>query len=104
MKKLVGVKSIKKIQSVINKVLDTHCEIVYNDEETVYVNTRLCCVPWDLLKTLPGKGVNVESVNTDDDAEGFVVLMIDLRTDEEKKKTSDLDSILEDIYNDENNK
>lgn len=103
MKKLVGVKSIKKILSVINKALDTHCEIIYNDEETVYVNTLLSCVDWQLLTSLPKKGVEIQAVNTDEEAEGFVVLMIDLRTDEEKKNTSDLDSILEDIYNDENN-
>lgn len=103
MKKLVGVKSIKKIQSVINKVLDTHCEVIYNDEETVYINTFLSSIDWQLLTSLPKKGVDIQAVNTDEEAEGFVVLMIDLRSEEEKKNTSDLDSILEKIYDDENN-
>ena len=32
MKKLFGKKSIKKILSVINNTLDTHAEVVYDDE------------------------------------------------------------------------
>lgn len=96
MKKLVGKKSIKKILSVINNTLDTHAEVVYDDEETVYVNTFLNSVNWQQLITLPKKGVDIEAVNADEEADGFVVLMIDLRSDLEKEN-SDQKEIDEDL-------
>ena len=96
MKKLVGKKSIKKILSVINKVLDTHAEVVYNDDETVYVNTFQTSVSWQQLINVTKKGVDIEAVNTDEEAEGFVVLMIDLRSDEDKEN-SDQKEIDEDL-------
>ena len=94
MKKLVGKNSIKKILSVINKVLDTHAEVVYNDDETVYVNTFQTSVNWQQLIDVTKKGVDIEAINTDEEAEGFVVLMIDLR---EEKKNSDQKEIDEDL-------
>ena len=96
MKKLVGKNSIKKILSVINKVLDTHAEVVYNDDETVYVNTFQTSVSWQQLINVTKKGVDIEAVNTDEEAEGFVVLMIDLRSDEDKEN-SDQKEIDEDL-------
>ena len=96
MKKLVGKNSIKKILSVINKALDTHAEVVYDDEETVYVNTFLTSVSWQQLINVTKKGVDIEAVNTDEEAEGFVVLMIDLRSDEDKEN-SDQKEIDEDL-------
>ena len=96
MKKLAGKNSIKKILSVINKVLDTHAEVVYDDEETVYVNTFLTSVSWQQLINVTKKGVPIEAVNTDEEAEGFVVLMIDLRSDEDKEN-SDQKKIDEDL-------
>lgn len=96
MKKLVGKKSIKKILSVINNTLDTQAEVVYDDEETVYVNTFLNSVNWQQLIDLSKKGVDIEAVNTDEEAEGFVVLMIDLRSDEDKEN-SDQKEIDEDL-------
>ena len=96
MKKLAGKNSIKKILSVINKVLDTHAEVVYNDDETVYVNTFQTSVNWQQLITLPKKGVDIEAVNADEEADGFVVLMIDLRSDLEKEN-SDQKKIDEDL-------
>ena len=94
MKKLAGKNSIKKILSVINKVLDTHAEVVYNDDETVYVNTFQTSVNWQQLIDVTKKGVDIEAINTDEEAEGFVVLMIDLR---EEKKNSDQKEIDEDL-------
>ena len=94
MKKLAGKNSIKKILSVINKALDTHVEVVYDDEETVYVNTFLTSVSWQQLIDVTKKGVDIEAINTDEEAEGFVVLMIDLR---EEKKNSDQKEIDEDL-------
>ena len=96
MKKLAGKNSIKKILSVINKVLDTHAEVVYNDDETVYVNTFQTSVSWQQLINVTKKGVDIEAVNTDEEAEGFVVLMIDLRSDEDKEN-SDQKEIDEDL-------
>ena len=96
MKKLAGKNSIKKILSVINKALDTHTEVVYDDEETVYVNTFLTSVSWQQLINVTKKGVDIEAVNTDEEAEGFVVLMIDLRSDEDKEN-SDQKKIDEDL-------
>ena len=96
MKKLTGKNSIKKILSVINNTLDTHAEVVYSDDETVYVNTFLTSVSWQQLITLPKKGVDIEAINTDEEAEGFVVLMIDLRSDEDKEN-SDQKKIDEDL-------
>ena len=96
MKKLAGKNSIKKILSVINKALDTHAEVVYDDEETVYVNTFLTSVSWQQLINVTKKGVDIEAVNTDEEAEGFVVLMIDLRSDEDKEN-SDQKKIDEDL-------
>lgn len=96
MKKLFGKKSIKKILSVINNTLDTQAEVVYDDEETVYVNTFLNSVNWQQLITLPKKGVDIEAINTDEEADGFVVLMIDLRSDLEKEN-SDQKEIDEDL-------
>lgn len=98
MKKLVGKKSIKKILSVINNTLDTHAEVVYDDEETVYVNTFLNSVNWQQLITLPKKGVDIEAVNADEEADGFVVLMIDLRNDEEKSNTKEIDEDLDKFF------
>ena len=98
MKKLAGKNSIKKILSVINKALDTHAEVVYDDEETVYVNTFLTSVSWQQLINVTKKGVDIEAVNTDEEAEGFVVLMIDLRSDEDKENSnSDQKEIDEDL-------
>ena len=96
MKKLVGIKSIKKILSTIDKALNTHSEVIYNDEETVYVNTFLDSVNWQQLIDLSKKGVDIEAINTDEEAEGFVVLMIDLRSDLEKEN-SDQKEIDEDL-------
>ena len=96
MKKLVGIKSIKKILSTIDKSLNTHSEVIYNDEETVYVNTFLDSVNWQQLIDLSKKGVDIEAINTDEEAEGFVVLMIDLRSDLEKEN-SDQKEIDEDL-------
>ena len=96
MKKLAEKNSIKKILSVINKVLDTHAEVVYNDDETVYVNTFQTSVSWQQLINVTKKGVDIEAVNTDEEAEGFVVLMIDLRSDEDKEN-SDQKEIDEDL-------
>lgn len=96
MKKLVGIKFIKKILSTIDKGLNTHSEVIYNDEETVYVNTFLDSVNWQQLIDLSKKGVNIEAVSTDEEAEGFIVLMIDLRSDLEKEN-SDQKEIDEDL-------
>ena len=60
MKKLFEKKSIKKILSVINNTLDTHAEVVYDDEETVYVNTFLTSVDWQQLINVTKKGVDIE--------------------------------------------
>ena len=98
MKKLAGKNSIKKILSVINKVLDTHAEVVYSDDETVYVNTFLTSVDWQQLINVTKKGVDIEAVNTDEEAEGFVVLMIDLRNDEEKSNTKEIDEDLDKFF------
>ena len=98
MKKLAGKNSIKKILSVINNTLDTHAEVVYSDDETVYVNTFLTSVDWQQLINVTKKGVDIEAVNTDEEAEGFVVLMIDLRSDEDKENSnSDQKEIDEDL-------
>ena len=96
MKKFIGIKSIKKILSTIDKGLNTHSEVIYNDEETVYVNTFLTSVDWQQLINVTKKGVDIEAVNTDEEAEGFVVLMIDLRSDEDKEN-SDQKEIDEDL-------
>ena len=96
MKKLVGIKSMKKILSTIDKGLNTHSEVIYSDEETVYVNTLLNNVGWQQLKKKKKKGVNIEAVSTDEEAEGFIVLMIDLRSDLEKEN-SDQKEIDEDL-------
>ena len=100
MKKLVGKNSIKKILSVINIALDTHAEVVYDDEETVYVNTFLNSVNWQQLIDVTKKGVDIEAINTDEEAEGFVVLMIDLRSDLEKENSDqkDIDEDLEKYF------
>ena len=98
MKKLVGKKSIKKILSVINNTLDTHAEVVYSDDETVYVNTFLTSVSWQQLITLPKKGVDIEAINTDEEAEGFVVLMVDLRSDEDKTVQKEIDEDLDKFF------
>ena len=98
MKKFIGIKSIKKILSTIDKGLNTHSEVIYNDEETVYVNTFLDSVNWQQLIDLSKKGVDIEAINTDEEAEGFVVLMIDLRSDEDKENSnSDQKEIDEDL-------
>ena len=96
MKKFIGIKSIKKILSTIDKGLNTHSEVIYNDEETVYVNTFLDSINWQQLINLQKKGVDIEAINTDEEAEGFVVLMIDLRSDLEKEN-SDQKEIDEDL-------
>ena len=98
MKKFIGIKSIKKILSTIDKGLNTHSEVIYNDEETVYVNTFLDSVNWQQLIDLSKKGVDIEAINTDEEAEGFVVLMIDLRNDEEKSNTKEIDEDLDKYF------
>ena len=98
MKKLVGIKSIKKILSTIDKGLNTHSEVIYNDEETVYVNTFLDSVNWQQLIDLSKKGVDIEAVNTDEEAEGFVVLMIDLREEKENADQKKIDEELEKYF------
>ena len=95
MKKFIGIKSIKKILSTIDKGLNTHSEVIYNDEETVYVNTFLTSVDWQQLINVTKKGVDIEAINTDEEAEGFVVLMIDLRNDEEKSNAKEIDEDLD---------
>ena len=98
MKKLVGIKSMKKILSTIDKGLNTHSEVIYNDEETVYVNTFLDSVNWQQLIDLSKKGVDIEAVNTDEEAEGFVVLMIDLREEKENADQKKIDEDLEKYF------
>ena len=98
MKKLVGIKSIKKILSTIDKGLNTHSEVIYNDEETVYVNTFLDSVNWQQLIDLSKKGVDIEAINTDEEAEGFVVLMIDLREEKENADQKKIDEDLEKYF------
>ena len=98
MKKLAEKNSIKKILSVINKVLDTHAEVVYNDDETVYVNTFQTSVSWQQLINVTKKGVDIEAVNTDEEAEGFVVLMIDLREEKENADQKKIDEDLEKYF------
>lgn len=98
MKKFIGIKSIKKILSTIDKGLNTHSEVIYNDEETVYVNTFLTSVSWQQLITLPKKGVDIEAINTDEEAEGFVVLMIDLREEKENADQKKIDEDLEKYF------
>ena len=98
MKKFIGIKSIKKILSTIDKGLNTHSEVIYNDEETVYVNTFLNSVNWQQLITLPKKGVDIEAINTDEEAEGFVVLMIDLREEKENADQKEIDEDLEKYF------
>ena len=98
MKKLAGKNSIKKILSVINKALDTHAEVVYDDEETVYVNTFLTSVSWQQLINVTKKGVDIEAINTDEEAEGFVVLMIDLREEKENADQKKIDEDLEKYF------
>ena len=100
MKKFIGIKSIKKILSTIDKGLNTHSEVIYNDEETVYVNTFLDSVNWQQLIDLSKKGVDIEAINTDEEAEGFVVLMIDLRSDleEENSDQKEIDEDLEKYF------
>ena len=98
MKKFIGIKSIKKILSTIDKGLNTHSEVIYNDEETVYVNTFLDSVNWQQLIDLSKKGVDIEAVNTDEEAEGFVVLMIDLREEKENADQKKIDEDLEKYF------
>lgn len=98
MKKFVGIKSIKKILSTIDKGLNTHSEVIYNDEETVYVNTFLDSVNWQQLIDVTKKGVDIEAINTDEEAEGFVVLMIDLREEKENSDQKEIDEDLEKYF------
>ena len=98
MKKFIGIKSIKKILSTIDKGLNTHSEVIYNDEETVYVNTFLDSVNWQQLIDLSKKGVDIEAINTDEEAEGFVVLMIDLREEKENVDQKKIDEDLEKYF------
>ena len=98
MKKFIGIKSIKKILSTIDKGLNTHSEVIYNDEETVYVNTFLDSVNWQQLIDLSKKGVDIEAINTDEEAEGFVVLMIDLREEKENADQKKIDEDLEKYF------
>ena len=98
MKKFIGIKKKKKILSTIDKGLNTHSEVIYNDEETVYVNTFLDSVNWQQLIDLSKKGVDIEAINTDEEAEGFVVLMIDLREEKENADQKKIDEDLEKYF------
>ena len=98
MKKFIGIKSIKKILSTIDKGLNTHSEVIYNDEETVYVNTFLDSVNWQQFIDLSKKGVDIEAINTDEEADGFVVLMIDLREEKENADQKKIDEDLEKYF------
>lgn len=78
-----------KIAKVIGKILNADCSVYDFDDETLYIHTGENMVSFDGLMEVK-KLYNIEGINVDDECEGFIILQIDLRTEEERQADEEL--------------
>lgn len=82
-------KDAAKTAKAIGKILDADCSVYDFDDETLYINTGTDCV--DFAQLLEVKAhYNIEAINIDDDYEGYLILQIDLRSEEERAAEKEL--------------
>ncbi len=71
-----------KIAKKIGKILECECTVYDFDDETLYIDTGLDAL--DFASVMEVKSLyNIEAINIDDDYEGYLILQIDLRPDEQ---------------------
>lgn len=73
----------KKIALEVDKILGCDGEVCDFDEETVYVNTKESSLDFDALLEVR-KRFRIEAISVDDLEEGYLVLQIDVRTQEQR--------------------
>ena len=73
----------KEIALEVDKILGCDSEVCDFDEETVYVNTRESSLDFDTLLEVR-KSFRIEAISVDDLEEGYLVLQIDMRTQEQR--------------------
>ena len=86
-------KDAAKAAKTVGKILGCDCSVYDLDDETLYINTGEDSVDFALLMEVK-KQYNIEAVNIDDDYEGYIILQIDLRTDEERALDEEIGSEL----------
>ena len=86
-------KEANKIAKSISDILERDCTVYDFDDETIYVNTGEDVLDFKQLLQVKER-FNIEAINIDDDYEGYLILQIDLRTDEERCLEEDTTEIL----------
>ena len=86
-------KEANKIAKSISDILECDCTVYDFDDETIYVNTGEDVLDFKQLLQVKER-FNIEAINIDDDYEGYFILQIDLRTDEERCLEEDTTEIL----------
>lgn len=82
-------KDAAKTAKAIGKILDADCSVYDFDDETLYINTGTDCVDFAQLIEVKSN-YNIEAINIDDDYEGYLILQIDLRSEEERASEKEL--------------
>lgn len=72
-----------KIAKSISKMLGCDCEVYDFDDETLYINTGEDMLDFKSLLNVRER-YNIEAINIDDYNDGYLVLQLDLRTEQEK--------------------
>lgn len=91
-------KDASKIARAIGKILGSRCTVYSFDDETLYINTCSDFVDFAQLMKAKEK-YNITGVMIDDDYEGFIILQIDLLTEEERKAEEELGNLLFEMHN-----
>lgn len=86
-------KTAYKIAKSIGEILECECTVYDFDDETLYINTGEDAL--DFARILRVKEqYNIEAINIDDDYEGYLILQIDLRTEEERRLENETTEVL----------
>jgi len=71
-------KEANECTKAIGNILGCDCTVYDFDDETLYINTGEDILDFKRL-LLVKEQYNIESINIDDDYEGYLILQIDLR-------------------------
>lgn len=86
-------KEANKTAKSISTILECDCTVYDYDAETLYINTGEDALDFARI-LLVKEQYNIEAINIDDDYEGYLILQIDLRTEEERRFEEETTDIL----------
>lgn len=86
-------KEANKTAKSIGEILECECTVYDFDDETLYINTGEEALDFARI-LLVKEQYNIEAINIDDDYEGYLILQIDLRTEEERRLEEETTEIL----------